>query len=128
MENILYEGIVYWAYDYEITSMNYAERYFIRHLSLSAPLSKHRGNFYLTSNSIIVEEDENELTIKLTDISQLYLGYDNVYSSSSAKNFGLFWKPLRIELEDETIVYLVVDYRNGFSQNATIFELLKELC
>lgn len=127
MENIYYEGNVYWAYDHEISEMNYAERYFIRHLSFSPPLSKHQGNFSLTDRAIVLEAEEEKVTINLSTVTQLYLGFDEVYSSASAKNFGMFWKPLRIEFE-ESVIYIVVDYKFGFTANDQIFELLKELC
>lgn len=127
MENIYYEGNVYWAYDHEIAEMNYAERYFIRHLSFSPPLSKHQGNFSLTDHAMVLEAEEEKVTINLSTVTQLYLGFDDVYSSASAKNFGMFWKPLRIEFE-ESVTYIVVDYKFGFTANNQIFELLKELC
>lgn len=128
MENVLYAGPVYWVYDHEIASMCFAERYLIRHLSFSPPLSRHKGNIQVTAHSISMQEYDNEFNIELSDITQLYLGFDDSYSRASAKNFGVFWRPLRIELENETLVYLIVDYKNGFSKNGIIFELLKKWC
>lgn len=128
MENILYTGTVYWAFDYEIEEMHQGERYFIRHLSFSAPLSRHQGNFYLTDNSIILESAAGNITIRLSEITQLYLGFDEIYSANSVKNFGLSWQPLRIIFKDDQVIYLVIDYRYGFTANNQIFALLKEIC
>lgn len=128
MEKIFYEGIVNWAYDHEIQEMDYAERYFIRHISFSPPLSRHYGAFYLTDNAIILEGENDHIKIYLTEINQLFLGFDDVYSNASAKNFGLFWKPLRITFDDSKVIYLVIDYKFGFTANNQIFELLKEIC
>jgi len=126
MENILYEGTVLWASDTEIHSMDFSERFLARHFSFVTPLSKHRGELCLTNKSLVIEGDE-DLVIPLNHINQLYLGFDDVFSVASVKNFGMFWQPIRINYGNDLIVYLIVDYNYFGSSNNRFFSVLKEL-
>jgi hypothetical protein len=128
MEKLLYQGTVYWSFVHEIEDMGIGERFFVRHVSFSAPLSKHQGVFYLSDRSIILESEDQKVTIPLSKITQLYLGFDEVFSGSSVKNFGMFWQPLRIVYNDDEVIYLIIDYKYGFAANKQIFQLLKEIC
>lgn len=123
MEKLIYEGSVYWAYDTEILAMDVSERYIGRHFSSVPPLSKHQGRIYLTSTMILIAGDE-EVRIPLADISQISLDFDEVFSAASVKNFGMFWKPLRITYGLDDIIYLIVDYSVMISNNKRFFELL----
>jgi len=126
MENILYEGNVLWATDNEITAMDFSERFLARQFSFVPPLSRHRGVICLTDKSILIEGDE-DLVIPLNHINQLYLGFDDVYSVASVKNFGLFWQPIRVNYGNDLVVYLIVDYNFFGSSNKQFFGMLTEL-
>jgi hypothetical protein len=126
MENIIYEGKAYWAYDTEILEMDAAERYIGRHFSSVPPLSKHEGKIYLTDKSILIEGDE-EVRILLSEIHQLYLGFDEVFQAASVKNFGMFWKPLRINYGLDSNIYLIIDYTLMISNNSRFFEVVTKM-
>jgi hypothetical protein len=126
MENILYEGTVLWATDAEITEMHFSERFIARQFSFVTPLSKHSGLIRLTDKSILIQGDE-DLVIPLAYINQLYMGFDDVFSVASVKNFGLFWQPIRLNYGNDLVVYLIVDYNYVGSSNRQFFGLLKEM-
>ncbi|MET1053714.1 MAG: hypothetical protein ABWY16_00260 [Pedobacter sp.] len=126
MEKLIYEGAVYWAYDTEILAMDVSERYLGRHFSSVPPLSKHQGRIYLTNTAIFIEGDE-EASIPLSEITQISLDFDEVFSAASVKNFGMFWKPLRITYGLDSIIYLIVDYSVMISNNKRFFELLTSM-
>ena len=126
MENILYEGTVLWATDVEIRAMDFSERFLARQFSFVTPLSRHSGELCLTNKSLLIEGDE-DLVIPLSHINQLYLGFDDVFSVASVKNFGLFWQPIRINYGNDLVVYLIVDYNFVGSSNKRFFTMLTEL-
>jgi hypothetical protein len=126
MENILYEGNVLWATDSEITEMHFSERFLARQFSFVTPLSRHSGAICLTDKSILIQGDE-DLVIPLAYINQLYMGFDDVFSVASVKNFGLFWQPIRLNYGNDLVVYLIVDYNFVGSSNRQFFGLLKEM-
>lgn len=124
MENLIYEGTVYWAMDTEILAMDLTERYVGRHFSLTPPLSQHEGRIYLTNTAIHLEGDQ-QMIILLADITQISLDFDEVFSAASVKNFGMFWKPLRVTYGLDHIIYLIIDYTLMISNNKRFFEILK---
>lgn len=126
MKNVFYEGNAYWAFDHEINDMNFNEKVLARQFSFTPPLSKHSGRIYLTDQSIIIDGDD-ELLIPFFEITEIYLGFDAVFTKASAKNFGLSWQPLRITLFNDSSVYLIIDYNFISSANARFFNLLQEL-
>lgn len=126
MENVIYEGNVLWAFDTEIQAMDFSERFLARQFSFVPPLSKHNGRIYLTDASIVIEGDD-DLTIPLNDINQLYLGFDDVFSVASAKNFGMMWQPLRINFGYDRTVYLIIDHNFFTASNKRFFGMLKEM-
>jgi len=126
MEDIIYEGNVLWAYDTEIQLMDFSERFLARQFSFVPPLSKHKGIICLTDRSLIIEGDE-DLVIPLSDINQLYLGFDDVFSVASAKNFGMLWQPLRINYGNDLTIYLIIDFNLLTARNNKFFNILKEM-
>jgi hypothetical protein len=126
MQNIFYEGNVLWAFDEELSEMNVGEKVLLRQISFSPPLSKHHGRIYLTDDAIIIDGDR-ELLIALFEITQIYHGFDEVFTPASAKNFGLSWQPLRITFSNGSSVYLLIDYNYLTTANAHFFSLLQQL-
>lgn len=93
MEYLLKDTVL-WIYQYEIPELG-AVQVAARQLAGGPALYNHSGNIYLTADSIYIEGDIN-LTIRLSNLRQLYMGYDDLYKALYVKNLGLFWKPLRI--------------------------------
>lgn len=126
------EGTVLWSYDYEIDRYHPIDKITTGFLSAS-PLHDHKGYIALTSAAIIIEgQSYNEnLTIALTSLNQLYLGYDDLYSSLSYKSPGTFWQPLRIEyyINQNQLqkVYLIIDYNGLFSANKKWYKMLTQM-
>lgn len=123
---LYFEGNVLWIHDYEIKNMKYNERFTIRHFSFTPPLSRHSGTILLTENAIVLDGDEN-LVVPLETIEQLYYGYDDLYTAASVKNFGVFWKPLRIRQGAKDYTYLIINYRYFNTSNEQFLTLLKDL-
>jgi hypothetical protein len=126
MKNLIYEGNAYWVYDNEILDMDVSERYIGRHFSSVPPLSRHQGKIYLSDTSIRIDGDE-EVNIPIADINHIHLGFDDVFSAASVKNFGMFWKPIRVNYGPDTNIYLIIDYSLMISNNNRFFEMMKAL-
>lgn len=116
-------GTVFWCYESEVLNRTKAETFF----SFMGPniFHKHEG-IILTREGIVIKGDEN-LSIPLSAIRKLYVGFDLSYPKTLVKNFGLFWQPLRITLQNEENLYLIIDYSFYRSDNVLWFNTLKQL-
>lgn len=124
MEVVL-NGKVSWSRAGEVINRNKTND--IAHqFSGIGPYYNHFGAITLTRAGITVSGDDN-LQIPLSNIVQLYLGFDNVYTPALTKNFGLFWKPLRLKLSNEEVYYFIIDYNFISAKNKKWFKVLKEL-
>ncbi|WP_158799921.1 hypothetical protein [Pedobacter sp. L105] len=126
MSELIYQGNVYWAHAEEIEAMGISEKYIGRQFSFAPPLSRHKGQIYLFSNYILLEADE-EVVIPLKDITQLYIGFDDVFTAASVKTFGMLWRPLRIIYGENLAVYLIIDYNYFTSNNSNFFTLVQDM-
>uniref|UniRef100_F4C9S9 Uncharacterized protein n=1 Tax=Sphingobacterium sp. (strain 21) TaxID=743722 RepID=F4C9S9_SPHS2 len=124
-KQLFFEGEALWIYDYEIRAMKYNERFTIRHFSFVPPLSNHKGAIALTEKEILLEGDESVI-IPLSSVEQLYYGFDELYTQASVKNFGAFWKPLRIMWRG-SYIYFIINYRTFSTSNEKFLTLLKDL-
>lgn len=122
-------GIALWCFDQEILDRNIYEG-IAPHFSGGGPFHKHSGNIILCTSAIYLEGDEIT-KIPHSAIEQIFLGYDEVYTRSLVKNFGLFCQPLRINYEDngnDHSIYLIIDYHfMGTSKNQAWFNAIKDL-
>lgn len=109
------EGQVYWGYDHELEQKKGWLRNVMGLFSFAPPMHQHAGMAVLTKNDLVFLGEE-ELTIPLRSIEEVYLGFDEIFPASTVKNLGLFWQPLRIKFNDSKVVYMVVDY-NGLRTN-----------
>jgi hypothetical protein len=95
------------------------------------PLHKYEGDAYLSYDGIVLIADTDELKINLKDITQVYLGFDDIYKPTYVKNLGVFWQPLRLTYNDsdsfEKIIYLVIDHNYFSTNNQTWFNRLTEM-
>lgn len=122
-KKIILTGEVLWSYDYELLERT-SLREIASHFSGVSPFHAHQGEISLMSDRIIFR-DESELTISLTDLEQLYMGFDDNFPGSSVKNFGLFWQPLRLTLCSGQQLYLIIDYNVLGSKNQLWFDTIK---
>jgi len=123
---LLFESKALWIHDYEISAMSYDERFTIRHFSSVPPLSKHDGFIRLSETEIVLEGDEDRI-IPLASVTELYHGFDELYPASSVKNFGAFWKPLRIKHGYGNCTYFILNHGLFGTSNAHFLDLLKDL-
>lgn len=124
MEVIL-DGKLSWSRAVEVIDRNKTND--IAHqFSGIMPYCNHFGTITLTGTVITVSGDD-DLQIPLSHIVQLYLGFDNVYTPALTKNFGLFWKPLRIKLSNDEVYYFIIDYNFISAKNKKWFKVLKDL-
>ena len=126
--DILLSGHVLWSYADEIAGSGLKDE--IRALfSFVKPLHHHEGEVLLTESYLIVNGDVN-LNIPLSNLNQLYLGFDEVYKSTYVKNAGMFWQPLRIDYHNggtRNSIYLIIDYNiAGTAKDQQWFNALKE--
>ncbi len=126
------EGNVLWSYDHELTDEKNSS--WIKKIaglfSFLKPRHNHEGNILLASNGLFITGDE-QLELPLPNIEEVYMGFDDVFPASSAKNFGLFWQPIRIRSaisrSESQTVYLVINHTGIFSDNQTWFNTLISL-
>ena len=118
------EGNVLWSYDHELT--NGKGSGWIKKIaglfSFLKPIHNHEGNILLASNGLFITGDE-QLELPLSNIEEVYMGFDDLFPASSVKNFGLFWQPIRIRStisrSESQTVYLVINHTGIFSDNQT---------
>ncbi|WEK21408.1 MAG: hypothetical protein P0Y49_09680 [Candidatus Pedobacter colombiensis] len=120
------EGRVHWAYNYELENKKKWVKYISGLFSFVSPLHQHTGYAVLTDRILYVCGDKN-VTIELQSIEEVYLGFDEIFPASSAKNFGLFWQPLRIRFGGNQVIYAVMDYNGINSSNQLWFDSLKSM-
>ena len=61
------------------------------------------------------------------EMAQIYNGFDKIFPPTLAKNFGLNWEPLRINLTDGKVLYLIIDYSFGATNNKLWFDAIKKI-
>lgn len=126
------EGNVLWSYDHELT--NEENSSWVKKIaglfSFLKPIHNHEGNILLASNGLFITGDE-QLELPLSHIEEVYMGFDDLFPASSAKNFGAFWQPIRIRStvsrSESQTVYLVINHTGIFSDNQTWFNTLISL-
>ncbi|GGH08538.1 MULTISPECIES: hypothetical protein [Pedobacter] len=126
------EGNVLWSYEHELTDKKNVSwtKKIAGLFSFLKPLHNHEGDILLASNGLFIEGDE-QLELPLSNIEEVYMGFDDVFPASSARNFGLFWQPIRIKStisrSESQTVYLVINHTGIFSDNQTWFNTLINL-
>jgi hypothetical protein len=133
-ETFLLQGTAKWSYDYEMAEFTETQKAMTAMTSFVPPLHRHEGNIALTNSEIIIEgigDDDEDLTIQLNQLKQIYLGFDDVFSALSVKSFGLFWQPLRIEYYTSAVetqsIYLIIDYNGVYTHDKDWFKTLTQM-
>ncbi|HEX8019994.1 hypothetical protein [Mucilaginibacter sp.] len=126
--NIYLSGQVFWSYDHEIEQTGLGQE--IKALfSFTPPIHHHSGIISLTEHQLVIEGDLN-LPIPLSDITQIYLGFDEIFKRTYVKNGGMFWQPLRLIYNSgfrSATIYLIIDHNAFGAKNTLWFNTLKQL-
>lgn len=122
---LILQGHVLWCFEAEVKSRGILDA-IGGHVSGVLPFHHHKGEIALTSQSILLS-GESEMELPLLQVKAVFLGFDDAYPNTIVKNFGATWSPLRLTLQDDTILYLIIDYRMGVTSNPIWFETLKNL-
>ena len=116
----------YWIFRDEFNNLSYFDS-FRGMFSGAVPIHSGFGSLSLNNSEISLESEEILFTLPLQAITEIYLGFDDLYTSNYVKNFGLFWSPLRITFIDEKIdnsLYIVTDFDHFTTQNEKWYKLL----
>ena len=124
MKTIL-SGKVLWSFDYEIQNRPRNQDLAFQ-FSFIKPFHRHSGSILLDQESIQIKGDDN-LILPLSQLAQLYLGFDEIYTPILSKNVGLFWQPLRLTTEEGQHIYLIIGYNFFTANNKKWFQKLQEL-
>ena len=130
------KGRVLWSYDYEFAGKRRTvtnrlfSRWYLGLFSFIKPLNNnHEGQIILTGSELLITGDE-DLSIPLSSVNELYLGFDALFPATSVKNFGAFWQPLRLEFiifKETRIIYLTIDYNGLTANNQLWYDTIKAL-
>jgi hypothetical protein len=122
-------GDVLWLYQEDFQNFNLLDKISALFTGVK-PLHSQAGLIYLKEDRICLESESDDLEIRLEDITQLYLGFDEYYQRAYAKNFGTVWQPLKLTFttfdSDNSVIYLVIDYNQLSTNNKLWFELLQD--
>lgn len=126
---ILFESTVFWGYDYEFEAKSGLNQ-IAAQFSGVPPIHEHSGNLFLSTGTLQITGDE-DLLIRLSDIEQLYLGFDEIYRRNFIKNLGAFCQPLRITSSNgitKNTVYLIAGYSaSSCRPTQNLFNLLQNM-
>ncbi len=130
----LLQGTTKWSYDYEMAEFTDMQKAIVSITSFMPPLHRHEGNIALTNTELIIEgisDDDENLTIPLNKLKQIYLGFDDVFTMSSVKGLGLFWQPLRITYYTDSIgtqtIYLIIDFNGVYTHDKDWYKTLTQM-
>ena len=120
--DLILQGKVMWSFDHEVQEFTSAQKVMTGLTGIGGPLHNHNGLIALTDQELIIESNDDEnLLIPLSSITQIYHGFDDVYTQHSVKNAGLFWQPLRLNFVGDNYqrvtIYLIIDYVLFYSHN-----------
>ncbi|MCJ8208736.1 hypothetical protein MUY27_03390 [Mucilaginibacter sp. RS28] len=79
-QEILLKDHVYWSFDYEYAAIEDAVKATASVVSMGGPLHHHKGSIALTEAILIMDgtDDDFNLSVPLSAISDLYHGFDDV--------------------------------------------------
>ena len=133
-ESFLLQGTAKWSYDYEMAEFTATQKVLTGMTSFVPPLHRHEGNIALTNSEIIIEgidDDDEDLTIQLDQLKQIYLGFDDIFPATSVKSFGFLWQPLRIEYytsaAETQSIYLIIDYNGLYTHDKDWYNTLTQI-
>jgi len=106
------------------------------HIMMAPPPYRFQGAISFTNHNLHFNGYDSQLkenvkfNIDKTEITQLYYGFDETFSSFQTRGMGITWAPIRItfdtnQFENETVLYLVAEFNGVFSENKHLYEDLK---
>lgn len=125
-KKILLEDEALWCFDTELFLRD-KSRDALHGVSGVKPFHAHSGNIVLNNEGIQLTENGVPEHYLLSSVTQLYLGFDDLYIPALVKNYGLFWKPLRITFQNSQKLYLITGYNFITTKNQLWFKTIKEL-
>lgn len=123
--NTILSGKVLWTYGNEVLERNSSKDIGF-HFTGVAPFHTHVGEITLTESKVIILGEEG-INISLKELESIYLGFDEIYTRNLVKNFGLFWHPLRLDLQNGEKIYLIIDLTMFSSKTQLWFDTIKKM-
>ena len=89
------------------------------HTSFVKPLHRYEGNIILLDEKMMFDgkdkKTKNEYAIEINkiDVTDMYLGFDDVFKRGEERSLGMGFQPLRIVFskdEKEYTLYLIIDF------------------
>jgi hypothetical protein len=129
----LLRGTAKWSYDHEMAEISPGRKILAGMVSGVQALQHHHGNIALSTTALIIEgiNDDEDLTIPLSNMRQLYIGFDDLFPITAVKSLGMLWQPLRIEYYISAFetkrIYLIIDFNGVYTHDKEWFNTLTEL-
>ncbi len=107
------------------------------HTSFVKPLHRYEGNITLSDEKIVFDgkdiktKNDSAIEINKIDVTDVYLGFDDVFRRREDRSLGISFQPLRIVFskdEKEYILYLIIDFNRLLraTKNEEWYEELKK--
>jgi hypothetical protein len=130
------KGKVLMAYKEDIKHRGFLD-WMKAHTSFVKPLHRYEGNIILSHEKIMFDgkdtKTKNDYAIEINkmDVTDIYLGFDDVFKRGEDRSLGISFQPLRIIFskdEKEYILYLIIDFNRLLraSKNKEWYEELKK--
>jgi hypothetical protein len=129
----LLQGTVKWSYDHEMAEISVSRKILAGMVSGVQALQHHQGNIALSTTALIIEgiNDDEDLTIPLSDMKQLYIGFDDLFPITAVKSMGMLWQPLRIgyyiSAFETKCIYLIIDFNGVYTHDKEWFNTLTQM-
>ena len=130
------KGKVLMAYKEDIKHRGFLD-WLKAHTSFVKPLHRYEGNITLSDEKIVFDgkdkKTKNDCAIEINkiDVTDIYLGFDDVFKRGEERSLGISFQPLRIVFskdEKEYILYLIIDFNRLLraTKNKEWYEELKK--
>lgn len=129
-----FETNTLWAFEEDVLSRSWGD-WMQAHTSFLKPLHRYEGQMNVLPDRLTFSGkdkrtgDDIFFTIQKSQITQLYLGFDESYNSMETRGPGLLWLPLRVTFFQngkEEKLYIITNYRFfGLTDNNDFFKYLK---
>ena len=101
------------------------------HTSFMKPLHRHEGKIRLTESELIIESKDIYERINKDVVTDINLGFDDVYRRRDDRSIGLTFQPLRVRYEKgqkEVTLYLIIGFSrlSRTSNNKEWYDKLQE--
>lgn len=129
----LLQGTAKWSYDHELAEISSSRKILAGMVSGVQALQHHQGNIALSTTALIIEgiNDDEDLIIPLSNMKQLYIGFDDLFPVTAVKSLGILWQPLRIEYyvtaSETKRIYLIIDFNGVYTHDKEWFNTLTEM-